>query len=1189
MNNKPTIMLAVAMLFGMAAQAQTGSVYTMPYSCGFDTTLAVDGWTTIDYNNDGHTWNTNPYGTSGIPAHNSSAHFVGSSSYVGSPSGDITPDDFLVSPRITLTGSAVLSWWHRVAASGYPADHYSVYVSTTGNTAADFLATTPVFSCTPNSNDYNIWNQQMVDLTAYAGDTIYIAFRHHNCFGQFAILIDDLEVAPFTSPWTVRDTMPWSTNFDTPDTGWTFIGRKNGWYIGAPGALNGSGGMYVSGDGGATNTYDRVAAWESRFHWAVRPVHFTDSGDFRVDYDWKCDGYSQGYTYNNQTTWTYYDFVRVMLTPVTAELDTATFFGYGISIHTNNLLPNGWISLSDTNGGHLLADEANWTHHSQSFHVPVAGDYLLLVLSASGATSSVYHNTAPAIDNLAFNAITCHNTVDTIRLTANSNQGITANWHDTQASQWAVYVNGSLHGTTTDTSFYLAGANLVAAACNDNTWPLISISPVCAAGDTAIPVNTQAIWRNSLSVSRTVSCSPFTLPYSENYDSYLDDDNNQFGWYNLGELAQYIENHDSHSGSLSLNLRTFRIPSGKNTLVAGPQMNAPGNSLLVSFWAKLPAYSGAATDTILQAGILFNRDTMDYAHVADSTIPMITLRGSDADGTWHQYLFATDSLMQTTPASLTFTLVPHGNSSYNCYIDDINIVAISDQDSVPPLVTINGPTQATVAVDTAHFTATLHQGDTAGLTYTWHSSLLDTTASLSTSHFSLLYNVVGTDTITLVATNAFGSDTATHIVTVEDNLHIAMRGTTTAYVGDTLHYSALILGGDTAGLTYSWHSTMAAAGLAHLLTPNSSLLTMVYSASGTDTLTLTVTNTHGPHYVTWIVTVQSCNVIASFPYSEDFEGYYWQDRLACWLIRTPEGLIDNEWRRANGGNDDGGYYCMFSNGNSTGRAFSAWLITPAINLPFNGTGITFSFALKSQYNDHFAVLVSPMGDPYYDGFTDTLYSLDGYTPYLVPWDTLSFSLDAYRGRHIRIAFVHYSDAGSLSAVRVDDLSITLDELPTHTVSVASADPAMGTVSGGGECLDSAIVTLTAIPFEGYEFDHWNDGDTTNPRQVFVVSDTAFTAYFRVVEDTVGIADIQNTKFEIQIYPNPASSDVTVEWPAASGPWSVEVIDLQGRTVIPHTQVNSAFHIPHSALPRGSYFIRCSNAHGTTVRKLTVVR
>ena len=335
--------------------------------------------------------------------------------------------------------------------------------------------------------------------------------------------------------------------------------------------------------------------------------------------------------------------------------------------------------------------------------------------------------------------------------------------------------------------------------------------------------------------------------------------------------------------------------------------------------------------------------------------------------------------------------------------------------------------------------------------------------------------------------------------------------------------------------------------------------------------------------------MQSCNVIASFPYSEDFEGYYWQDRLACWLIRTPEGLIDNEWRRANGGNDDGGYYCMFSNGNSTGRAFSAWLITPAINLPFNGTGITFSFALKSQYNDHFAVLVSPMGDPYYDGFTDTLYSLDGYTPYLVPWDTLSFSLDAYRGRHIRIAFVHYSDAGSLSAVRVDDLSITLDELPTHTVSVASADPAMGTVSGGGECLDSAIVTLTAIPFEGYEFDHWNDGDTTNPRQVFVVSDTAFTAYFRVVEDTVGIADIQNTKFEIQIYPNPASSDVTVEWPAASGPWSVEVIDLQGRTVIPHTQVNSAFHIPHSALPRGSYFIRCSNAHGTTVRKLTVVR
>lgn len=67
--------------------------------------------------------------------------------------------------------------------------------------------------------------------------------------------------------------------------------------------------------------------------------------------------------------------------------------------------------------------------------------------------------------------------------------------------------------------------------------------------------------------------------------------------------------------------------------------------------------------------------------------------------------------------------------------------------------------------------------------------------------------------------------------------------------------------------------------------------------------------------------------------------------------------------------------------------------------------------------------------------------------------------------------------------------------PKRLVDAVSNDTLLGTVLGGGQHYDSTYVTLTAVPQTGYSFSHWNDGDTSNPRVVFITSDTAFTAYF----------------------------------------------------------------------------------------------
>ena len=65
----------------------------------------------------------------------------------------------------------------------------------------------------------------------------------------------------------------------------------------------------------------------------------------------------------------------------------------------------------------------------------------------------------------------------------------------------------------------------------------------------------------------------------------------------------------------------------------------------------------------------------------------------------------------------------------------------------------------------------------------------------------------------------------------------------------------------------------------------------------------------------------------------------------------------------------------------------------------------------------------------------------------------------------------------------------------HTITATSADPAMGTVTGGGTYNGGATATLTATPNSGYHFVQWQDGTTQNPRTITVTGDATYTATF----------------------------------------------------------------------------------------------
>ena len=143
----------------------------------------------------------------------------------------------------------------------------------------------------------------------------------------------------------------------------------------------------------------------------------------------------------------------------------------------------------------------------------------------------------------------------------------------------------------------------------------------------------------------------------------------------------------------------------------------------------------------------------------------------------------------------------------------------------------------------------------------------------------------------------------------------------------------------------------------------------------------------------------------------------------------------------------------------------------------------------------------------------------------------------------------------------------------YTVTVESADPTMGTVSGGGQALNGGTVTITAIPNEGYRFLTWNDGNTENPRTVTVTGDVTYTAYFE--STTQGIEEVGGQRSEIRVFA--AGGKIVVE--GAEGE-TVRVYDVTGRMVQTFTRSS------HQALPAGVYMVKVGQH---PARKVVVLR
>lgn len=166
--------------FEIDSEAQCPTITSFPWNNTFDEDLTC--WKTVDADGDGYNWGYYQNGTA----------YSESYSYFDGTEQGLNPDNWIISRKIKIPtdGNYTLSWRVKGMSHDYYNEHYTVYVSTSGDEPADF--TQQLFSETLNTN--NIVHRN-VSLQNFNGQTIRVAFRHHNCSDVFVLGLDNIKIA----------------------------------------------------------------------------------------------------------------------------------------------------------------------------------------------------------------------------------------------------------------------------------------------------------------------------------------------------------------------------------------------------------------------------------------------------------------------------------------------------------------------------------------------------------------------------------------------------------------------------------------------------------------------------------------------------------------------------------------------------------------------------------------------------------------------------------------------------------------------------------------------------------------------------------------------------------------------------------------------------------------------------------
>ena len=347
-----------------------------------------------------------------------------------------------------------------------------------------------------------------------------------------------------------------------------------------------------------------------------------------------------------------------------------------------------------------------------------------------------YNRTAPQVSLDMPGTINLHDTVlFTATINACSPQGLSVSWHST-----------------------LMGTNITPNPSSSGVGSEVQLAYAVTGVDTITVIVANAYGADTaVAVVRVIDCSPFAVPYSEDFEGVTATlstvqgtlaDCWDYTWN--GSNAAYAPHVITNDGYQYLS----NLPSQALFMVAG-NATGFGNQAEV----LLPRFA----DSLQALSIAF-----DYRK-ENANIGTLTVGYYDGD---------TFTALQTmTPQSQTYrrdtvsfasAIVPDGrialrwtqaSSWFAVAIDNVDVFHTPASFFVPQ-ITIAAPASV-LLTDSATYSVTLNDRcSPEGLSFTWHSTLLDSTIVTTESILTLGYTAGGVDTVTVIASNAYGADTA---------------------------------------------------------------------------------------------------------------------------------------------------------------------------------------------------------------------------------------------------------------------------------------------------------------------------------------------------------------------------------------------------------------------------------------------